>query len=94
MGKEELNLLIAELPQFRAENKVDAHMFSIPTTRRLAHVARYIDHNAYARYATVNAGSLLKCSESMKRSSRFQLMEAVSSIAWVRGWHLSSSGGH
>lgn len=30
----------------------------------------------HARYATVRLGSLLKCSDSMKRSSRFQLMEA------------------
>ena len=29
----------------------------------------------YARYATVSEGSLLKCSDSMKRSSKFQLIE-------------------
>lgn len=37
----------------------------------------------YARYATVSDGSLLKCSDSMKRSSKFQLMEYVSSVANV-----------
>ena len=46
----------------------------------------------HARYATVREGSLLKCSDSMKRSSKFQLMEAgaqdggccgVGRLAWV-----------
>ena len=33
------------------------------------------DIEAHARYATVSEGSLLKCSDSMKRAKRFQLME-------------------
>lgn len=37
MGKEELDLFIAELPQFGAENKVDAHMFSISARTTLVY---------------------------------------------------------
>lgn len=36
----------------------------------------------HARYATVREGSLLKCSDSMKRSRRFQLMEAGAQGVW------------
>ena len=54
--------------------------------------------DSYARYATVKEGSLLKCSDSMKRSSRFQLMEAVASEFRRRGAvvrdYRSSSAGH
>lgn len=38
-------------------------------------------------------GSLLKCSDSMKRSSRFQLMEGVSWVGKVQ-YTFSSSDGH
>jgi hypothetical protein len=39
-------------------------------------VVRIGSARTHARYATVREGSLLKCSDSMKRSSKFQLMEA------------------
>lgn len=42
----------------------------------VAVVAVLMAVRTHARYATVSEGSLLKCSDSMKRSSRFQLMEA------------------
>jgi len=35
------------------------------------------------RYATESEGSLLKCSDSMKRSSRFQLIWAGSSVLYL-----------
>jgi hypothetical protein len=50
---------------------------SIWSARSAWELVLVVDRRTHARYATVREGSLLKCSDSMKRSSRFQLMEAV-----------------
>lgn len=95
MGQEELDFFVAEAAQLRAEDIVDADMFRIPAGHISAECCAQIEEkSAHARYATVRDGSLLKCSDSMKRSSRFQLMEDVSTVSGGSGTRLSSSIGH
>lgn len=86
LRQEKFDLLIAELPKLRTEDVVNSDMVSIPTytytLARKAPLPATEGESAHARYATVREGSLLKCSDSMNRSSRFQLMKAVSSVRY------------
>lgn len=86
LRQEKFDLLIAELSKLRAEDIVNSNMVGIPpktyTSVRTAPLLAAEVGDAHARYATVREGSLLKCSDSMNRSSRFQLMKAVSSVRY------------
>jgi hypothetical protein len=80
---------VARVPSVGSED-----MWSAQSSRVVVIVGGMGSANTHARYATVREGSLLKCSDSMKRSSKFQLMEAgaqdggccgVGRLAWVYG---------
>lgn len=73
---------------------MDTDVSGIATALLLAYFLAFWSICAHARYATVKDGSLLKCSDSMKRSSRFQLMEDGSLVDYARRKNVSSSASH